>query len=444
MFFGFPSALFALFTLSVCPIAHAQHVWNVTFDQKDDTTQSYLPFIFASRGNYCTAVALAVRKTEEVFEFIRSNDGGLTWHEQWSVPEYDINNGYVFVFAMQQIDSLNVVAVGDSGNIFRTFDGGVTWSRQRIPEPFANTASLFGVHFHDPMNGIIGFPEWPYTTTNGGVTWVQGPYTGLGSWMCHCYGAGKFAVFNENTGVIHRTSNSWATMDSTDSIPNAASFHMDVRWTDWTDGDTIIGYGLDSGTAGCIVQTLDGGGTWFRPELRPSEGGITSISGISDDTLFAGRITTASNSILFSSDFGQTWDSDTISVMSQDSYYSISTINAIARPSPGVILAAVQQNPSWLSTGLIIRGTLSTAGVSIPAPNTFGIAQVYPNPASDQSIFVNFDYRLAPVRVIDCLGREVMRVAMPPAGTLELDISHLPKGIYYLIDDRERAKFVKE
>jgi hypothetical protein len=71
------------------------------------------------------------------------------------------------------------------------------------------------------------------------------------------------------------------------------------------------------------------------------------------------------------------------------------------------------------------------------------VAYAYPNPGKE-TVAIGFDYRLAPVRVLDILGREVRTTTMPESGPLILDISPLPKGIYYVMDDRERAKFVKE
>ncbi len=443
------SIFFTALLLTITSSARAQYTWQTVFDQSDDTTQHYSPYLLACNGNHCTAIVYAGRESginiENVYEFLRSDDGGLTWHNLWEYPGYSVPPGYQFVFAMQQIDSLNVVAVGDSGHIFRTFDGGVTWSLQTSPPPYS-IGSIRGVHFHDPMNGIIGFGDRCGTTSDGGLHWTLGPYSGLGSGNCHCYGAGKFAVFNSMTGVLYRTSNNWAAMDSTSPVPNASNLYLQLWWSDWTEGDTIIGYGHDSASSGLIVRTSNAGRTWSQSEL-PQGQTVDCMSAISDDTLFAGRSVTMPNSILFSSDNGQSWVSDSVPTFTNGGlngpFFQFTAVNSIVRPAPGVVLAVVQEPPLAFGPGLIIRGTLASADVSVPAPNTIGIAQVWPNP-SGESITVNFDYRLAPVRVTDALGRERMRVQMPEDGPLLLDISKLPNGIYFLIDDRERAKFVKE
>ncbi|HZK76152.1 MAG TPA: hypothetical protein VFD13_04515, partial [Candidatus Kapabacteria bacterium] len=419
---------FALLFLGVYATADGQYAWNVSFDQKDDTTANYSPQLLACDGNHCTAIVLAGRSTASWFEFLRSDDGGLSWREQWRVQGYGAPG---FVVAMQQIDSLNVVAVGDSGRIFRTFDAGVTWERQSsAPYPIA---SIWGVDFCDSLNGIIGLPDQSMTTSDGGRHWILGPVTSLGTENCHCYAPGKFSVLNETTGVIYRTSDNWATIDSTSPIRDTILHYPDLRRADWGTGDTIVAYGFVLGGFGLIERTTNGGMSWAKPVL-PEGDAVISMTPLMDDTLLAGRGDAAFNKLLFSSDRGFSWDSDSVNVSSGGAFFKFDDVNAVARPSPGVVLAAVQAFQTLYAPGLIIRGTVSSAGV-FPATYTIGIARVYPNPASTTAS-INFDYRAGPVRVLDVLGREVLSAPMPASGPLLLPVSSLPAGIYYVIDDR--------
>src|SRR5665213_1725454 len=392
--------------------ASAQYNWSVSFRQADDSTSRYTPISLSCAGNHCTAIDLAERKDASAwYEFLRSDDGGLTWQEQWRVRDYG-SPGF-FVFAMQQIDSLNVVAVGDSGHIFRTFDGGITWEKQSsAPYPIA---SIWGVNFYDSLNGIIGLPDRPMTTSDGGQNWTLGPYTALGSENCHCYGRGKFAVLNENTGVIHRTSDNWATIDSTLPFINDS---MDLRGCDWGQGDTIIAYGFEvgaftSGQQGLIERTTDAGRSWTKSML-PIGDAVTSMTPLTDDTILAGRADFGFNSFLVSFDGGQTWSTDSVAEISGLAKSPFDAVDAIARPSPGVVLAEVQNVQGSWGYGPILRGEVASADV-LPAGNTIGIASVYPNPVSS-IVTINFDYRRAPVRVVDILGREVLRAEMPLSG----------------------------
>ncbi len=90
----------------------------------------------------------------------RSTNSGVNWTQTLSggnfnsVSFYDINNGFV---------------VGDSGKIYRTYNGGLNWSPQAIGQVSNN---LYGVVFWTSVfchvvgsNGII------MSTVNGGGNW---------------------------------------------------------------------------------------------------------------------------------------------------------------------------------------------------------------------------------------------------------------------------------
>ncbi len=61
-------------------------------------------------------------------------------------------------------------AVGQSGTILHTTDGGTTWTGQQS----GTTEDLVGVHFFDPQNGwAVGSKNIIIHTTDGGATWAQ-------------------------------------------------------------------------------------------------------------------------------------------------------------------------------------------------------------------------------------------------------------------------------
>lgn len=417
--------------------SHAQYVWTITHDYRDDTVTNYTPLLLDCSGAHCTAV-LAIGGLSYVF--IRSDDGGLSWHQQWwlPAPAGPVYSGFRYFYAMQQIDSANAVIVGDSSHIFRTFDAGNTWSKQTPPEGWED-ASMWGVHFHDPLNGIIGLGDRPMITSDGGLHWTLGPSLGKpGDQKCHCFGKGKFGIFSDNTKVYH-TSDNWTTYDSTDVISDPGISHPTLPRCKWTDGDTIIAFGVTYETSvpeALIIRSADGGRHWGKSAIpsqaRSSNPEILSMSSIGDDTVYAGG--GYPGTIMVSTDNGQNWRFDTVVISGE--LTAIQTETSIARPAPGVVLASMIYIPTLSSPGIIARRVPIMMSANIPTNNQAGVA-LNPNPAISSIAVIGFTGRLS---LIDALGRTYT----VPNHDGTLNISALPPGVYYINDGQRRAKFVKE
>jgi photosystem II stability/assembly factor-like uncharacterized protein len=98
-------------------------------------------------------------------EIAKSTDGG----NSWDTIAYgaDGNNGF---FAVTFPDYLHGTAVGSSGWIFHTTDGGQTWVRQDSPY----LGNLGAVAFLDSLTGYACGSEGAIIkTTNGGLSWVM-------------------------------------------------------------------------------------------------------------------------------------------------------------------------------------------------------------------------------------------------------------------------------
>ncbi len=89
---------------------------------------------------------------------VRSMDGGRTWQSQSASRLLDVVG----------VTRLKAWAVGDSGRVLATSDGGVTW----FPQTSHIAESLFSVSFADTLHGIIG-GKWDHilATRNGGAIW---------------------------------------------------------------------------------------------------------------------------------------------------------------------------------------------------------------------------------------------------------------------------------
>jgi photosystem II stability/assembly factor-like uncharacterized protein len=423
------------------PQLRAQFVWSIVHDYKDDTVANYTPLLLDCSGEHCTAV-LEIGLVS--FIFLRSDDGGLSWRQQWwlPAPAGPVYQGFRYVYAIQQIDSANCVVVGDSSHIFRTFDAGETWTKQLPPAGWEN-ASMEGVHFHDPMNGIIGLGDRPMTTSDGGQHWTLGPIIGKpGDQNCHCFGPGRFGIFSHNNKVYH-TSDSWATYDSTGAISDTSMLPTTLPRCRWTDGDTVLAYGerfTAGGPEAMIIRSSDGGKSWSKAhipsQIRSSNPEILSMSNITDDTVYAGG--GYPGTIMVSTDNGQTWRFDTVVISGE--LTAIQTETSIARPEPGIVLASMIYIPTLNSPGIIARRIPASMDVNV-STNKSDVF-LYPNPASNSILVTGLNSELW---VLDALGRAY---AVPNHdGTL--DVSQLPAGVYYVLlkggtEAARHARFVKE
>jgi photosystem II stability/assembly factor-like uncharacterized protein len=94
---------------------------------------------------------------------MHSGDGGRTWTKQASGTSMALESVFF-------LDADHGWAVGWSGTILRTTDGGKTW--QHIKTGAANW-SLATVRFFDANNGwAAGFSGQLLRTTDGGLTWT--------------------------------------------------------------------------------------------------------------------------------------------------------------------------------------------------------------------------------------------------------------------------------
>jgi photosystem II stability/assembly factor-like uncharacterized protein len=152
---------------------------------------------------------------------------------------------------MHFTDANNGWAVGDSGTIVHTSDGGANWAVQISGTP----ENLFGVRFTDADNGwAVGDAGTIITTSNGGATWTPQSSGTPGSHLrgVHFTDAGTgWAV--GGLGTILTTSDggaNWAAQTS-----GTTEVLLGMHFTDANNGWAV-------GNSGTIVHTSNGGATW--------------------------------------------------------------------------------------------------------------------------------------------------------------------------------------
>lgn len=226
---------------------------------------------------------------------LKTNDGGLTWSQQYSDSSInslfsicftDENTGYAvggqgtilktvnggtnwiiqtsgttcYLYSVCFTDFNNGYAVGSNGIIIKTTNAGIYWTTYSL----SASTILYSVYFTDSINGYAVGSSYCqllqtqsaiiYRTTDGGINWsVNFPF------MCSIVGFNSVYFTNTNTGYIVGGNNMQGVFNTT----NGYSFGLQSGWLTYglssiffTNVDT--GYVAGSG----IFKTINAGNTW--------------------------------------------------------------------------------------------------------------------------------------------------------------------------------------
>ncbi len=216
-------------------------------------------------------------------EFTRSTNGGLSWTSGVIDPTGGQNFTALNIFALDANTAW--VAMTDNGTqrlgrIYKTTNGGLSWSEQQGSFRNINNMAV-AIHFFDANNGIAyGSPATGeaiadslriWRTTNGGDTWTRiapaqlpTPLAGEGVWIY--YGNGSYDVvgdtiwFGTRRGRIWRSVNrglNWQAFNTGANVP--------IYSVAFTDARSGLAVSDEKG-----FRTFDGGVTWNEITLPRS------------------------------------------------------------------------------------------------------------------------------------------------------------------------------
>lgn len=217
---------------------------------------------------------------------LRTVDGGANWIQSNLPGVTSTLRGVHF------LNSTTGWLVGDNGKHFKSTDGGASWTAVAVP----NSSHFTDVFYVDAQRGWIAAGDSVLITQNGGVGWVAMPIGGgaradrlsvLGGNWLWCAGTAGVIAASANAGV------SWSQQFATGGTPL-----FDVSM-----GDLFSGFAV--GANGAVYRTTDGGTQWQL---------IAGGSGPSTDLVYdvervgANVWASVSNStILRSTDNGANW-----------------------------------------------------------------------------------------------------------------------------------------
>jgi photosystem II stability/assembly factor-like uncharacterized protein len=228
----------------------------------------------------------------------RTNDGGFTW-TSYSAPFssgalqfLDANNGTMLA-------ALGAGAGSEAVAAFKTADGGMSWTQVYTNDPTAfgssNTLPLVGqksgMTFLDANRGWVGGSEpldgfiYLYSTGDGGVSWVQQPLILPGGFETSMTGVDAPIFFSPTDGILY--------VNLFAAIPSTAFY-----------------------------VTFDGGTTWAHT-FAVNATGRYSYASLLDVFLWDGG-----PSLLVSHDSGLTWASVAPNINVIDTLMQIDFVNA--------------------------------------------------------------------------------------------------------------------
>lgn len=373
------------------------------------------------------------------------------------------------LFDVYSTDSLNAWIVGAEGTIFHTEDGGISWMDHSID----TTLDLLSIDFSDENNGfIVGDSGLVLRTTNGGNIWniMELGADGILSkvefvddihgWI---FSHGDFSLLADTSLFgIYRT---------TDGGNNWNFIEYLIR--DFCMIDSLTGYGILLGTppypiSGVIAKTIDGGLNWFQisnigiigafksiwfadslngllgkvgmgwPSYDKSiDGGVTWTNVSGDDMPSSVCFSTVNNlwmgisgGIEYSYDFCQTFNNCYLGTYPYDNFAS--AISAYGPDNGWAVGRNFYNSNGYVWKLLGINDWVEVLPVNIEEGKSDHLSFfVYPNPSSS-TITIELPTQQSQNTTLTLSNTNGQQLIIQPitAPQTEIDISHLPVGIY--------------
>ena len=239
---------------------------------------------------------------------IHTADGGKTWKRQESGTE---NHLFTVYFA----DTQNGWAAGDLMTLIHTADGGKTWEPQEVEEIleeniFAAEVIYNGLYFLDAYEGwLVGEFGTIYHTTDGGKNWkheecnLLEPDVGEDGWELPRLTIYDIYFTDRNRGFILgvdgtllKTEDGGKEWKKIDSATEQSLYSISVVGNKcWVVGNR-----------GAYILSVDGGNTWSVDKTAITTKGFLTSVDFSDE--MTGWVVGKSGAVFKTVDGGQSWD----------------------------------------------------------------------------------------------------------------------------------------
>ncbi|OWK75035.1 hypothetical protein CBW16_06510 [Flavobacteriaceae bacterium JJC] len=374
--------------------------------------------------------ALAGTGAPNIQEYTKTTDGGATWVS----GNINLGNTALQISDLTAADANNAwVAVnGANQGIWKTSNGGTTWTKQATAS-FSGAGSFPNtVYFWDANNGVaMGDPDVSggrfeiYTTSNGGTNWTRVPAGNLPA-TSNEYGyttikaaAGNTIWFGTDLGRVMKSNDkglTWTVIGTPIldfggiTLPgNSGSLTLKDANTAWVmDQDGLLFVTNNAGVNWDLVDVVSG--TVYTGDLKYVPG--------TANTLITGGASLAQRGSSISYDGGLNW-----TTLTPDASNTDPGITALAAFNPSTIYGGAFRSPSGTGGMNKLGALLATAN-----PNAIKAAvSVYPNPTKGQ-VHIESKSAVKSIVLVDMNGRSVKTFE----NMKQLDLSGLQKGVYML------------
>ena len=369
-------------------------------------------------------------------EFTKSTDGGETWTP--GTINLGANTSGLGITSISAIsDQIAWISaapdVSDFGGVWKTTDGGLTWTKQTTAlfnNPIDSYTSF--VHFWDASNGVTGGDTENgtfeiYTTSNGGNNWnrviganIPSSLVGEMGYVGVTSVVGNIFWFGTSAGRIFKSIDkglSW-------TVTQTPSTDFNLGLDRFTFSDANNGLFMDHNNTTTLYKTTDGGNNWTSittPGFYKTN--IAYIPGTS--TVIAGAAANPFGSS-YSTDNGSTWTTIDSGVF----HGTLAFFNDSFGFSAG------------MNTNATTGGISKFAGLPLKTPSFEVDKQItaYPNPTNGILKLNSNNSLIKEVSVYDLLGKEVFNSKFSPLNNVNLDLNSLQAGNYILKTTSDSGK----
>ncbi|WP_054851657.1 YCF48-related protein [Olleya sp. ITB9] len=423
--------LIKLLIIIFCIQLNAQTSWQPTPNSINNTNNQRFDDVFFLNDNLGWAANgfyAAVYKT---------TDGGLTWSEQ--LNQTDLGRSHYFrniEFLDENIGFLGTL----NGLFYKTIDGGVTWTSVTTIAP--NPAAICGLDTVG-TNTIYGCgayfnPAFIIKSTDSGLTWQYIDMSVYADALVEIYflndTVGYVAGQNSNGGTLLKTEdggNTWIEIYNSNT-PGDYVWKIQVLES---NTDYIFGAVESTTTAlGKFIKSTDAGNTWFAADAPETQ--LQAVGFVSETHGWIGGHTTG---FYETTDGGLTWTNLNIG----------NNLNRIFIVSSTLAYAAGTTIYKYTDQ------TLGTTDLAVKAKSPLQI-KLTKNPVND---FLKFTIHFKAndnllIELYDTNGKYLKRLTREHITTsndnknYSFNVKDLASGIYYLDfhnnSGRQTVKFIKQ